>query len=65
MINSEKMSDVNNSVPANIISSSTSVPLTIVTGFLGAGKTTLVNRFLKYFVDQKQKVAIIQNEFSG
>ena len=41
------------------------VPLTIVTGFLGAGKTTLMNRLLAQLVEHKQKVAIIQNEFSG
>jgi G3E family GTPase len=36
-------------------------PVTIVTGFLGAGKTTLVNYILQ---EQKQwKVAVIENEF--
>lgn len=40
-----------------------SVPLHLVTGFLGSGKTS----FLKHFLDQfseKGKIAIIQNEFS-
>lgn len=36
-------------------------PVTIVTGFLGAGKTTLVNYILK---EQKQwKICVIENEF--
>ena len=36
-------------------------PITVVTGFLGAGKTTLVNYILK---EQREvKVAVIENEF--
>jgi len=41
-----------------------SVPMTIITGFLGSGKTTLVNTLLDQLVKQKKKVAIVQNEFS-
>jgi len=41
-----------------------SVPMTIITGFLGSGKTTLVNTLLDQLVQQKKKVAIVQNEFS-
>jgi len=41
-----------------------SIPLYLVTGFLGSGKTS----FLKYFLQQnegkKEKLAVIQNEFS-
>lgn len=37
------------------------VPITIVTGFLGAGKTTLINALIKRF--DKQKLGIIINEF--
>lgn len=37
------------------------VPVTIITGFLGAGKTTLVNRIL---IEQHgKKLAVIENEF--
>nr|WP_222615281.1 GTP-binding protein [Persicimonas caeni] len=36
-------------------------PVTIVTGFLGAGKTTLVNRILS--VEHGKRIAIIENEF--
>lgn len=36
-------------------------PITVVTGFLGAGKTTLVNYILK---EQNQwKIAVLENEF--
>ena len=40
---------------------STLTPITVVTGFLGAGKTTLVNYILK---EQKEwKIAVLENEF--
>merc|ERR1712032_304190 len=38
------------------------IPVTILTGFLGAGKTTLVNYILKS-PDHGLKFAIIENEF--
>jgi hypothetical protein len=39
------------------------VPITVVTGFLGAGKTTLVN----YILTQQhgKKIAVIENEFGA
>jgi G3E family GTPase len=37
------------------------IPVTIVTGFLGAGKTTLVNHILKG--DHGLKIAVVENEF--
>ena len=36
-------------------------PVTIVTGFLGSGKTTLVNNILRK--DHGMKLAVIENEF--
>ena len=36
-------------------------PVTIVTGFLGSGKTTLVNNILKK--EHGMKLAVIENEF--
>uniref|UniRef100_A0A7S2K434 CobW C-terminal domain-containing protein n=1 Tax=Leptocylindrus danicus TaxID=163516 RepID=A0A7S2K434_9STRA len=36
-------------------------PITVITGFLGAGKTTLVNYILKE--QTKWKIAVIENEF--
>lgn len=38
-----------------------SIPITIITGFLGAGKTTMLNQLLKSHSDKK--FAILQNEF--
>lgn len=36
-------------------------PITVITGFLGAGKTTLVNYILR---EQRQwKIAVLENEF--
>ena len=41
-----------------------SIPLFLVTGFLGSGKTTLVERFINIYADQK-RIAVIQNEFAS
>ena len=41
----------------------TRVPVTIVTGFLGAGKTTLVNWLLKG--SHGQRFCVLQNEFGA
>eukprot|EP00854_Cymbomonas_tetramitiformis_P025197 gene25197-30755_t len=38
-------------------------PVTIITGFLGAGKTTLVNHILKG--DHGMKIAVVENEFGA
>lgn len=38
-----------------------SIPVTILSGFLGSGKTTLINQLLRQ--DQKTAIAIIENEF--
>ncbi len=39
----------------------TRIPVTIVTGFLGSGKTTLVNRILRE--PHGRRIAVIENEF--
>jgi G3E family GTPase len=41
-----------------------SIPLNLVTGFFGSGKTSFVKHYLKTF-ENKGKIAIIQNEFSA
>ncbi|MFY9153150.1 MAG: GTP-binding protein, partial [Prolixibacteraceae bacterium] len=41
----------------------TSIPLQLVTGFLGSGKTTFLKNYLKEFSGSR-KIGIIQNEFS-
>lgn len=40
------------------------VPVTILTGFLGSGKTTLVQHILRS-PNHGKKIAVIENEFSG
>jgi len=35
----------------------------IVTGFLGAGKTTLISEYATFRINQKERVVIIENEF--
>jgi G3E family GTPase len=47
---------VNENLPA--------VPVTILTGFLGSGKTTLIQYILRS-PDHGKKIAVIENEFSG
>ncbi|OEU12125.1 cobW-domain-containing protein [Fragilariopsis cylindrus CCMP1102] len=39
-------------------------PVTILTGFLGSGKTTLINYILKS-PDHGKRIAVIENEFGG
>jgi len=40
------------------------IPLILVTGFLGAGKTTFIKRLLEKYSDGR-KIGIIQNEYAG
>lgn len=37
------------------------VPVTILTGFLGSGKTTMLNHLLH--VQREKRIAVIENEF--
>ncbi|SQI41629.1 Uncharacterized GTP-binding protein YjiA [Leminorella richardii] len=45
------------------MTSHTPLPVTILTGFLGSGKTTLINHLLKHYPDEK--LAIVENEFGA
>jgi G3E family GTPase len=38
------------------------IPVTIVTGFLGSGKTTIISHLIDYLIQEKQKVAYVKNE---
>ena len=40
----------------------TRVPVTVLTGFLGAGKTTLVNRILTE--NHGKRIAVVENEYN-
>lgn len=41
------------------------VKVDLITGFLGAGKTTFIHRYADYFIQKGQKINIIENEFGG
>jgi len=41
------------------------IPVLLVTGFLGAGKTTLINRILDFFSEKEIKTAVLINEFGA
>lgn len=40
----------------------TRTPVTIVTGYLGAGKTSLLNKLVRQMYDSK-RIAVIENEY--
>ena len=50
-------------VADDILNHTTPLPVTILTGFLGAGKTTLINYLLEH--NQGERIAIIENEFGA
>lgn len=37
----------------------------LITGFLGAGKTTFIKKYADYFIRKGEKISIIENEFGG
>ena len=39
------------------------VQVDLITGFLGAGKTTFLRRYVRYLVQQGHKVCILENDF--
>ena len=48
-------------IPSNNITSLKKIPVTVITGFLGSGKTTLVRHLMQN--PQGKRLAIIVNEF--
>ena len=60
--NATDSDNVSNSAACNsTVASNGAKPVTILTGFLGAGKTTIVNHILRSAPNRK--IAIINNEF--
>ena len=54
------MASTDDSTPA-VPAAAKTTPITVITGFLGAGKTTFVNYILK---EQKEwKICVLENEF--
>ena len=41
------------------------VQVNLITGFLGAGKTTFLRRYVRYLVQQGHKVCILENDFGA
>ena len=41
------------------------VQVDLITGFLGAGKTTFLRRYVRYLVQQGHKVCILENDLGN
>ena len=41
------------------------VQVDLITGFLGAGKTTFLCRYVRYLVEQGHNVCILENDFGA
>lgn len=41
------------------------IKVDLITGFLGAGKTTFIKKYAKYFTNQGQKIGILENDFGA
>lgn len=41
------------------------IKLDLITGFLGAGKTTFIKKYAKYLLQQGEKICIIENDFGA
>ncbi len=41
------------------------IKVDLVTGFLGAGKTTFIEKYAKYLMEAGQKIAILENDFGA
>ena len=37
----------------------------LVTGFLGAGKTTFIKKYARYLLDKGCKIGVLENDFGG
>src|SRR5687768_15059475 len=41
------------------------IPVTLITGYLGSGKTTLINQLIRIIDDRPLKIAVLVNEFGS
>jgi G3E family GTPase len=37
----------------------------LITGFLGAGKTSFIRKYAEYLISQGQKICILENDFGA
>ena len=41
------------------------VPVYLITGFLGSGKTTFIRKYAKYLIDKGKNIGILENDFGA
>ncbi|MBS7046311.1 MAG: GTPase (G3E family), partial [Eubacterium sp.] len=41
------------------------IKMDLITGFLGAGKTTFIKKYASYFIKQGQTVGILENDYGA
>ncbi|WP_026518680.1 GTP-binding protein [Butyrivibrio sp. MC2021] len=41
------------------------IKLDLITGFLGSGKTTFIKKYARYFIDNNERICIIENDFGA
>ena len=41
------------------------IKIDLITGFLGSGKTTFIKKYARHFMDQGQKVGILENDYGA
>ena len=41
------------------------IKIDLITGYLGAGKTTFIREYARYLMDQGEKVCIIENDYGA
>lgn len=41
------------------------IKVDLITGFLGAGKTTFIKKYAKHFIDKGEKVGILENDYGA
>ena len=41
------------------------IKIDLITGFLGAGKTTFIRKYAKYLMDSGKHIGILENDFGA